>query len=131
MEVRGPALAYLGFKPTNRGLEAFMASRDPGDDMSALSDEEFVPMVDSHNRIVLMMQGMSPARIPDALSLRGEKARRRSLPATAASLDPALHPAGCSPARPSRRSPSWMRSWAPVGAHFSPSAPAPWHDPAL
>ena len=51
-----------------------MASREPGDDMSALPDEEFVPLVDAHNRIVMMMQGMSPARIPDALSLRGEKA---------------------------------------------------------
>jgi hypothetical protein len=72
-EVRGPALASLGFKPTPKGLEAFMASREPADDMSALSDEEFVPIVDAHNRIVMMMQGMSPAHIPDALSMRGEK----------------------------------------------------------
>eukprot|EP00316_Scyphosphaera_apsteinii_P015606 CAMPEP_0119336890 /NCGR_PEP_ID=MMETSP1333-20130426/92880_1 /TAXON_ID=418940 /ORGANISM="Scyphosphaera apsteinii, Strain RCC1455" /LENGTH=394 /DNA_ID=CAMNT_0007347809 /DNA_START=83 /DNA_END=1267 /DNA_ORIENTATION=+ len=74
LKVRGPALAYLGFKPTMKGLDAFMASRIPEEELDRLmTDEDYVALTDAHNRIVMMMQGMSPARIPDAMATRGKK----------------------------------------------------------
>ena len=62
-QVRGPALAKLGFPPTAKGLAEYMACRDPGDDLGGLSDDDYVPVVDAHNRIVQLMSGQvaSPA----------------------------------------------------------------------
>lgn len=68
--MRGPALLKLGFHPSADGLDAWMAARQPADDLSSLSDEDYVPLVDAHNRIVALMGGNNPANIVDALATR-------------------------------------------------------------
>jgi len=70
MQCRGPALMKLGFEPTAAGLALWMDSCEPSDDLSSLSDAEFLALVDAHNRIVALMGGNSPAKIPDALAAR-------------------------------------------------------------
>jgi len=70
MQCRGPALMKLGFEPSAAGLALWMDSREPSDDLSSLSDDDFLPLVDAHNRIVALMSGQPPTRIPDALLMR-------------------------------------------------------------
>ena len=56
--------------PPPKGLQAFMASRQPADDLDALSDEDFVPIMDAHNRIVALMSGKDPKHIVPAMKIR-------------------------------------------------------------
>jgi len=70
MQVRGPALLKLGFPPNTAGLNEYMAVRQPGDDLSELSDADFKLLIDAHNRIVALMSNGNPSKTPDALALR-------------------------------------------------------------
>ena len=74
-QVRGPALIKLGYMPTTKGLNEYMASRYSGDDYSALNDADYKELTDAHNRIVALMGGQNPSNIVDALAKRhaGEK----------------------------------------------------------
>ena len=70
VQVRGPALAKLGFQPTAKGLVEYMDCREPKDDLSGLSDKKFVEIFDAHNRIVALMSAGDPTKIRDAMSAR-------------------------------------------------------------
>ena len=70
MKVRGPALAKLGFQPTAKGLVEYMDCREPKDDLSRLSDAQFVEIMDAHNRIVALMSAGDPSKIVDAMKMR-------------------------------------------------------------
>ena len=70
MKVRGPALIKLGYYPNNKGLDEYMATVYTGDNYSHLSDEDYVLLTDAHNRIVQLMGGNDPGRIPDAMAQR-------------------------------------------------------------
>lgn len=92
LQVRGPALIKLGFYPSNKGLAEFMASRDPGDDISALPDEQFKAIQDAHNRIVRLMSGNDPRQIQDALAMR--KAGTAAATSDAFAAEPEPEPDG-------------------------------------
>ena len=73
MKVRGPALIRLGYTPNTKGLNEYMATVDPDDEVhnyAKLSDEDHKAIMDAHNRIVALMGGQNPANIVDALAQR-------------------------------------------------------------
>ena len=72
-KVRGPALIRLGYPPNTKGLNEYMATVDPEDEVhnyDKLSDVDYKAIMDAHNRIVALMGGQNPANIIDALAKR-------------------------------------------------------------